>query len=89
MPKLQTLLVAVVSVLVMLVVYRFLFNPQVLLGGSSTGATCPNRWSYMNGICKPDYETQCAPFDPLTMTSNVQACNTARTCGTDWPGRCP
>uniref|UniRef100_A0A6C0JIL7 CPW-WPC domain-containing protein n=1 Tax=viral metagenome TaxID=1070528 RepID=A0A6C0JIL7_9ZZZZ len=89
MLNLQTVLVCVGVVLILLVAYRFLFNPQVLLGGiHSEGTTCPTHWKYIDGLCKPSYETSCMPFDPFVITSKVSGCNLARTCGTDWPGKC-
>jgi len=87
MPKLQTVAVAVVTVLILLVAYRYLFNPQVM-PGSSGGSVCPDRWVYESGLCKPSYDTTCAPFNPDIITSAVYGCNLARTCGTGWPGKC-
>jgi hypothetical protein len=88
MVKLQTVLVSVAVVGVLLFAYRYLFNPQVLLGSSDPASVCPERWSYIDGLCKPTYEVNCMPFDPYTITSKVSACNLARTCGTGWPGKC-
>jgi len=85
----QTVLVCLGVLIVLLFAYRFLFNPQVLLGGvSSDGTTCPTHWNYVGGLCKPTYQTTCASFDPFTITSKVAGCNIARSCGTDWPGKC-
>jgi len=84
----KTVLVVVATVIVLLLAYRFVFNPQVLLGSSGLESTCPSRWEYSDGLCKPRYETNCMPFDPQTITSKVQGCNIARSCGTDWPGKC-
>jgi hypothetical protein len=89
MGKLQTALIAVGIVAILLLAYRFLFNPQVVLGGgSSVETTCPDRWDYTDGLCKPTYETNCMPFDPFKITSNVSGCNLARTCGSSWSGKC-
>jgi hypothetical protein len=89
MGKLQTVLISVGVVIVLLLVYRFLFNPQVLLGGGNdVETTCPDRWDYIDGLCKPNYDTTCMPFDPFKITSNVAGCNLARSCGSNWPGKC-
>ena len=88
MVKLQTVLLSVAVVAVLVFVYRYLFNPQVLLGSSGGASVCPDRWSYEDGLCKPSYNTICVAFDPSKITSKVSACNLARTCGTGWPGKC-
>jgi hypothetical protein len=87
MASLQTVLVSIATIVVLLVCYRFLFNPQVLPSGQ--GTICPDNWSFVGGLCQPQYETKCAAFDPVSITSAAQACNIARSCGTGWPGKCP
>ena len=87
MVKLQTVLVSVAAVAILLFAYRYLFNPQVLLG-SVGESVCPDRWSYVDGLCRPLYDTSCVSFDPSKITSKASACNLARTCGTNWPGKC-
>jgi len=80
---------ALITIAVLLILYRFVFNPQIVTGGSKSGAsTCPAAWSYMDGKCMPPKGSVCAPFDPSKITSVVEACNTARACGSDWPGMC-
>lgn len=80
---------AVLTLAVLLVLYRFVFNPQIVTGASRAGASiCPSGWSYSNGMCVPPHGSACGPFDPSKMTSVVQSCNTARSCGYDWPGMC-
>lgn len=87
MPKAGTIVVALITVGVLLVLYKFVFNPQAM-PGKGLSAVCPDRWQYLDGLCKPDYQTSCMPFNPTTITSDVQGCNLARTCGTNWPGKC-
>jgi len=90
MSRTRTVVVSIVAILVVLLAYRFLFNPQIVISGSRRGGdTCPAGWRYEGGLCIPGYESICAPFDPSKMTSQVEACNLARTCGADWPGVCP
>jgi len=82
--------VSIIAIVVLLLIYRFVFNPQVVIAGSRRGGdTCPAGWTYEGGLCVPGYNTNCAPFDPSKITSQVEACNLARTCGADWPGVCP
>jgi len=82
-------IIALLTVIVLILAYRFLFNPQLLLGSSGALTVCPDQWSYSDGLCRPLYETSCVAFKPETITSKRQACNLARTCGTNWPGKCP
>jgi hypothetical protein len=86
MAKAQTVLISLVTILIFLVVYKFLFNPQVVMG--NLGTICPDRWVYMSGKCIPTYGTTCTEFDPNTIKSDAQACNLARSCGTSWSGKC-
>jgi len=88
MAMLQTVAVSVVTVVVLILLYRFVFNPQTMVATSGS-STCPDRWSLDGGLCVPSYDTTCAPFDPQTITSKAYGCNLARTCGTSWPGMCP
>jgi hypothetical protein len=77
------------GIIVLLILYKFVFNPQVVVTASRENMSqCPDRWTFSNGLCKPNYQTQCAPFDPTKITSSAQACNIARTCGTNWSGMC-
>ena len=80
--------IVLLTVIVLILAYRFLFNPQIVLGSSGPETVCPDQWSYTDGLCKPLYETSCMPFKPETITSKRQACNLARSCGTGWPGKC-
>lgn len=89
MSKTLTVLEIVFYTVVAVLIYRFVFNPQIVTGGSRANAsTCPARWDYINGMCLPGYSTTCSAFNPSKMTSVTASCNLARTCGTDWPGMC-
>jgi hypothetical protein len=87
MEYVKTVTVSLVTVAILLVLYKFLFNPQVL--PVMTNAQCPDNWVYKGTVCSPEYKTNCAPFDPKDITSPAQACNIARSCGTGWKGTCP
>jgi hypothetical protein len=84
----KTAIIALLTVIVLILAYRFLFNPQMLLV-SGDPTVCPERWTYLDGLCIPSYETSCAAFRPDVITSKAQSCNIARSCGTNWPGKCP
>jgi len=86
MTKPQTVLVSIAVIALFIVVYKFLFNPQVIMG--NLGSVCPDRCVYMGGKCIPTYGTTCTEFDPNTIKSDAQACNLARSCGTSWSGKC-
>ena len=86
----ETVAYSLLFAVLCLLAYRYLFNPQIVTTLSRGSAvTCPDRWSYMDGLCKPMYKTSCMPFDPSKITSIIAGCNLARTCGSDWPGMCP
>ena len=86
--ELKTVIVSLVTVAILLVLYKYLFNPQVVLD-TTISAQCPDNWGFENGLCVPQYITNCAPFDPTSVKSSAQACNIARSCGTGWQGKCP
>ena len=88
MLSVKTVIVSLVTVAVLLVLYKFLFNPQIVLDTSIAGK-CPENWSFNGTLCTPEYTTNCVAFDPSTVKSSVQACNIARSCGTGWQGKCP
>ena len=89
MSKLMVALVSLATIVVLVLAYRFIFNPQLVGVASVVNASkCPERWTYSDGLCKPNYQTSCMPFDPAKITSAVSGCNLARTCGTDWTGMC-
>ena len=85
----KTAIIALITVIVLILAYRFLFNPQLLLASSGPPTICPDQWAYSDGLCKPLYDTSCVSFKPESITSKSQACNIARSCGTGWPGKCP
>ena len=85
-----TVLLSIITIAIVLVLYRYVFNPKIVKSGSKFNAsTCPSGWNHKDGLCTPSYPTSCSSFDPTKMTSVAQSCNLARTCGTDWPGMCP
>jgi hypothetical protein len=89
MSKLTIALYSVLSIGVLLVLYKFVFNPQIVSSPSTAKASkCPDRWTFDGKLCHPQYNTQCMPLDPSKVTSAYQGCNIARTCGTNWPGMC-
>jgi hypothetical protein len=89
MTTVEVALYSLAAVLVLLVLYRYAFNPQVLLTARRADmAQCPDRWVFADGLCRPTYNTECAAFDPTTITSGPEGCNLARTCGTNWSGFC-
>ena len=71
------------------VVYKYVFNPQVILPATlSSVSTCPDRWTFRSAMCYPDYDTHCIPFDPKKLTNLREGCEIAKKCGTNWSGRC-
>ena len=84
-------LLTVVFTVVILLVYKFVVNPQMVYG--STQTTCPDAWTYNGGtkMCEPTYSTHCTPFDPNAQTLDTAAakCNVAQSCGSFWSGYCP
>jgi len=84
-----TAALAAVFTILILVFYKFVINPVVILPAVKT--QCPAMWEYdvASKMCKPMYETACLPFDPESKTLNSDAarCNVARSCGTTWS--CP
>jgi hypothetical protein len=90
--NLTTVIVAVIVTLALLVLYKYVINPQMVIPAGK-GSPCPDQWSFNigSGMCEPQYTTQCGPFDPKTPTLHTPEakCNLAHTCGTDWPANCP
>ena len=83
----------VVFTSIFLVIYKYAFNPQVVLTPNTNAmSTCPDRWTFntVTKMCEPSYKTHCMPFNPTTPTlaSVVGKCNVARSCGTTWSGFC-
>ena len=79
------LAVSAVITALLLVVYKLVINPQMLV--TTTPALCPDRWNYSSSMCAPAYQTHCLPFNPQTVKTDSARCNIARTCGTNW-GNC-
>ena len=71
------------------VLYRYLFNPQIVVPATlSSASKCPERWTFRSNLCYPDYDTRCIPFDPLKLKDMQEACQIAKNCGTDWSSMC-
>jgi hypothetical protein len=93
MEYLNTVGLTVVFTVLMLVVYKFVINPQVVSSLDPTKmAKCPDGWTYniSTKLCEPNTKTSCYPFDPDATSIQLAAakCNLARTCGTTWSGMC-
>jgi len=74
---------------VVFIIYKYVINPQIVITPSmKTASKCPDRWTFDNGMCNPDYDTKCVPFDPSKIKLSYQACNIARQCGTNWSEMC-
>jgi len=72
-----------------LIVYRFVFNPQILVIPSVLNLKgCPDHWTYNNSLCVPPDGSICQPFDPKKITTLSQACAICKSCGTNWSGQC-
>ena len=89
MSKLTIALISIVSITGIILIYHYVFNPQIVSSpNKKTASQCPENWIYEDTLCKPTYPTSCMPFDPTKITSAVSACNLAKTCGTMWSGMC-
>jgi hypothetical protein len=93
MEYLSTAAWTLVFTLLMLVIYKFVINPQVVLTLDPTKmAKCPDGWQYSisSKLCEPPASTNCTAIDPdaVAIQSAAAKCNLARTCGTTWSGMC-
>lgn len=89
MAKLTIALWSAVLTIVVLVIYKFVINPQIVVTPSRKHLSdCPERWKFDGTNCIPQYETKCIAFNPKTIQTIQQACNIAKKCGTDWDGMC-
>jgi hypothetical protein len=71
------------------VIYKFVFNPQLVIQASLKSASkCPDRWTFNGTMCYPSYDTQCIPFDPSKLKNIQEACVIAKKCQTDWSSMC-
>jgi hypothetical protein len=78
-----------VWIILFVVIYRYVFNPQIVITPSVEKLKgCPDRWTFNGKLCEPDYTTSCRPFDPKTITTLSQACNICKSCGTNWSNMC-
>jgi hypothetical protein len=82
-----------VFTVILLIIYKFVINPQIVLTLDPTKmAKCPDTWKYnvATKLCEPNSATSCMPFSPdeSTIQSAAAKCNLARTCGTTWSGMC-
>jgi hypothetical protein len=74
---------------ILLLLYRFAFNPQILIIPSVLNLKgCPDRWTYDGSMCTPNYPTSCKEFDPNKIVTLSEACNICKSCGTNWSGQC-
>ena len=93
MEYVSTVALTVVFTVVLLVIYKLVVNPQVVitLDGSQM-SKCPDSWTYdsVGQVCRTNGQSTCMPFDPDASTIQTAAakCNLARTCGTTWNGMC-
>jgi hypothetical protein len=87
------IIATIVFTALLLVIYKFVVNPQKVISSESLQTTCPDSWKYNIGtkMCEPTGLTHCTPFDPSaqTLQSAAAKCNVAQSCGTFWPGYCP
>jgi len=93
MEYVSTAALTVLFTVILLIVYKYVINPQIVLRMDPTKmAKCPDSWTYdsASNLCKPNALTSCMPFDPdaSTIQSAVAKCNLARSCGTTWLGMC-
>lgn len=89
MSKVTVALWTFLWLLIAFAIYKFVFNPQIVITPSLSNASkCPERWTFHNGFCNPDYETVCIPFDPSKLTNITEACAIAKKCQTNWSDMC-
>ena len=87
------IIATVVFTVLLLLIYKYAINPQMVINSQELETKCPDAWNYnyTTLMCEPTYSTHCTPFDPYaqTLQSAVAKCNVAQSCGTFWPGFCP
>ena len=93
MEYVSTAALTVLFTVVLLIVYKYVINPQIVIRLDTTKmAKCPDSWTYnlASNLCQPNAATSCMPFDPdaTTIQSVIAKCNLARQCGTTWSGMC-
>lgn len=93
MEYVSTAALTVLFTVVLLIVYKYVINPQIVIRLDTTKmAKCPDSWTYnlASNLCQPNAATSCMPFDPdaTTIQSAIAKCNLARQCGTTWSGMC-
>jgi len=93
MEYLSTAALTLVFTVMMILAYKFLINPQIVLTlDGSKMAKCPDAWAFNSGtgLCETNMPTHCTAFDPdaMAIQSAAAKCNLARTCGTTWSGMC-
>lgn len=75
--------------IVFLIVYRFVFNPQILIIPSVLNLKgCPDHWSRNGSMCLPPDGSVCKAFNPANIKTLSQACAICKSCGTNWNGQC-
>lgn len=93
MSYLITGLSAAIFTIVLLAIYKYALNPQIVVTPDpSTMDTCPDRWTFdpNKQMCEPNYPTHCLPFNPKSsnLTTVAQKCALAQRCNTGWSGMC-
>jgi len=93
MEYVSTAALTVLFTAILLIVYKYVINPQIVIRLDTTKmAKCPDGWKYnlASNLCQPNAATSCMPFDPdaSTIQSAIAKCNLARQCGTTWSGMC-
>ena len=93
MKYIVTAVSAAIFTILLLVLYKYGLNPQMIIQpDSSSMATCPDRWSYDSAkqVCEPQYSTHCLPFNPKmpNLGTLSEKCALAARCGTGWSGIC-
>ena len=93
MEYVSTTALTIVFTVILLVIYKYVINPQIVLRLDPTKMSkCPDSWTHdvSKNLCIPNSSSKCMPFDPDTSTiqSATAKCNLARSCGTTWSGMC-
>jgi hypothetical protein len=84
---------AAIFTIILLAVYKYGLNPQIIIQPDSSSMTvCPDRWNLNSEkqMCEPSYSTHCLPFSPKSpnLTTVTQKCSLAGRCSTGWSGMC-
>jgi hypothetical protein len=87
-PFLKDMIVIIVTLGVFsLFAYAYItLRPTIFLKPSTEHSGCPDRWIEKDGMCTPQYQTKCQPYNPLLYAG--QECEIAAACGTSFKGMC-